>query len=295
MSAGIHSSTTAKAPACSAACASAQQLGRVALHPVPAHLVHCLRTQSHVSHHRYAGSHQGRNRLSLLRPSFKLHTLAAALLQNACGVGNRGTSRNLEAGKRHVHHHQRSLYSTPNDFGVVDHFVERDVQRVLVALDDHGETVSHQDRIDSRFVEQRRQGEVISCQHADLASFGLEGHESRDRHSLRLGGHLHSSRVDRDQDRYGLRIVTVAGGRDNLPKSRLPAVSCGNVVPHGVSFRRQCRYGQPVWNSPPCTQYAWAVSARRPHGLRYPCLEDSPNAAGPDRRGDGKPGNAWLF
>ena len=56
------------------------------LHAVAAELVDALRTQPAMSHYRDARRNQRRNHFGLLDAPFKLHGLAARLLQDAAGV-----------------------------------------------------------------------------------------------------------------------------------------------------------------------------------------------------------------
>ena len=144
----------ANAPACSAALASASSSLLVALHVVAAELVHALRPQAAVGHHGDAGRHERGDRLGLLDAAFELHRLAARFLEDAAGVFDRLVRAQVKARKRHVDDHQRVLDRAADHLGVVDHLVERDGQRAVVALDDHRHAVADQDALDAGRVDQ---------------------------------------------------------------------------------------------------------------------------------------------
>ena len=92
-SAGIDSSTTAKAPA------SSQRFGvgdqppgfrfRAGLRPEPAQLVYRLRRQAQVSHHRNAGVHDAAHGLAHRPAALHLHRVRSAFLDQPAGVAQR--------------------------------------------------------------------------------------------------------------------------------------------------------------------------------------------------------------
>ena len=94
------------------------------------------------------------------------------------------------AGKRHVDDHQGVLHGAADHLGVVDHFVERDRQRVGVALHDHRHAVADENALDAGRVEQRGHRVVVGREHRDLLAGGLHGRKSRNRHSLRVWLHV---------------------------------------------------------------------------------------------------------
>ena len=122
-------------------------------------------------------------------PAFELHGLAARLLENAAGVFDGPVGAQVVAGKRHVDDHQRVLHGAADHFGVVDHLVERDRQRVGVSLHDHRHAVADQDALDAGGVEQAGHGVVVGRQHRDLLAGGLHGPKFGDRDLAGVAGH----------------------------------------------------------------------------------------------------------
>ena len=125
------------------------QFAFVALNFVAAERVDALRPQAAVGHDGNAGADERGDRFGLFDAPFELNGLAAGFLQNSAGVFNRAVSAEVEAGERHVDDNERVLDGSADHFGVVDHFVERDGQRAVVALDDHRHAVANQDAFDA--------------------------------------------------------------------------------------------------------------------------------------------------
>jgi len=67
----------------------------------------------------------------------------------------------------HVGDQQRVFYSTPDSADVMEHFVDRDRKRVLVAEHGHGQGIADEGDIDSGFIDQARGGVVVSGQASD--------------------------------------------------------------------------------------------------------------------------------
>ena len=78
-----------------------------ALHLEAAELVHRLRRQAEVRHHRHLGGDQRAHHVGAV--ALDLHRLRAALLEEAQGVGDRLLGAEVERAVRHVGDEQRPL------------------------------------------------------------------------------------------------------------------------------------------------------------------------------------------
>src|SRR5205823_6920596 len=66
---------------------------------------------------------------------------------------------------------------------MVQHVLHSDRKRVLLALDDDTQGISHQQHIDPGLLDNAREERVVRRDHDDLPAFGLALSELRDRHA----------------------------------------------------------------------------------------------------------------
>ena len=88
-------------------------------------------------------------------------------------------------------------------FGVVDHFVERDGQRAVVALDDHRHAVADENAFDARRIDQPGHRVVVRGDHRDLPAGFFEAGEFRNGDSLGS----HSERPNASSERDNCRTI----------------------------------------------------------------------------------------
>ena len=114
-----------------------------ALHHVAAHLVHRLRGEAEVAHHRDAGADDARSIVSANSAppsSFTLPTPPSATRRPA--LLHRLVDRGLVAHERQVADDVRPLRAAGDGAAVVDHLVHGDGQGRVVALDHHAQRVA---------------------------------------------------------------------------------------------------------------------------------------------------------
>ncbi len=115
----------------------------------------------------------------------------------------------------HVHYYQRALDSSYHSGCVIDHLVEGNGKRRLVAMHDVGGTISHQHGVYARLVENAREREVIAGEHCDLLATRLHLGQARRGHAALtslfitrtrdLCGHGTSNRATRARRIHGSR------------------------------------------------------------------------------------------
>ena len=119
--------------------------------------------------------------LGLVGAPFELDGLAAGFFQDAAGVFDRLVRAQVVSWETACRRSTSARVHGPADhLGVVDHFVERDRQRVGMPLHDHRHAVADQDRLDAGLVEQPGHRVVVGREHRDFLARPFEGHELRD-------------------------------------------------------------------------------------------------------------------
>ena len=91
------------------------------------------------------------SRQDFLTP-FQFDCIASGFFQHTDGIAKRLLFADLVTTKRHVNQHHSMLGGTHHAFGKENHFIHRDRQCVLIATDDVGSTVTHQQDINTRFI-----------------------------------------------------------------------------------------------------------------------------------------------
>ena len=89
-------------------------------------------------------------------------------LQQAAGVAHRLLDAHLIGHERHVGHDERARGAAGHRARVVQHVVERDRQRVLVAEHDHAHRVADEQHVDAGAVEKPRHRGVVGGEHGNL-------------------------------------------------------------------------------------------------------------------------------
>ena len=146
---------------------------RAALDPVAAVLLHRLRQQADMSHHRNAGGDDGRDLPGHVDAAFQLHRLAAGFVDDPPRRGNGLRRRILIAAGRHVDDDAGLGRAAHHRLPMRDHHLERGAERRLVAMQHHGDAVADQEQVDM-VVEQAGDGIGVGGQaddrHAALAA-----------------------------------------------------------------------------------------------------------------------------
>ena len=83
------------------------------------------------------------NQICPLLTALDFHNLCPAFLHKACSVANGIFRVNLVRPIRHVHHQQRVLHASTHGLNVMEHFIHRDRQRVLVAQHGLCQRITH--------------------------------------------------------------------------------------------------------------------------------------------------------
>lgn len=157
-----------------------QQLAFVALHAVAAELMNALWPKSAMGHYRNASGNEPSDYLRLLHSALKLDRLAPRLLEDAAGVFDGLMDAQMEAGERHVDDDQRMAHRAAYEFGMVDHFLQRDRQGVGMALNDHRKAIAHENTFDVGSVDQPGKRVVVRRNHRDFPPCGFHGGELGD-------------------------------------------------------------------------------------------------------------------
>ena len=90
------------------------------------------------------------------------------------------------AHERHVADDVRPPHAAHDRAAVVDHLVERDGERRVVALDDHAERIADEQHVGAGFVEEPRERGVVGGEHGDLLAALLHLPQGVDGDALRL-------------------------------------------------------------------------------------------------------------
>ena len=114
-----------------------RSLGIAALLAKTAELVYGLWRQSKMSHHGHTDVDKAFCNLRDLRTAFNLYSRCAAFLNQPAGIPHRFFRAQLISQEWHVGDDQRPLDSTAHGFRVVNHHVERDGKRRVIAEYDH--------------------------------------------------------------------------------------------------------------------------------------------------------------
>ena len=140
---------------------------------VAANLVHRLRLQSEVSHHRDADVHHPAHGIEHRTSTLELDGGGSALLEQPARVAHGLFDADLIREERHVGHDERARGAPHDGARVMEHVVERHGERVLVAEHDHAHRVADQDARPRRLVQQARHRRVVGGQHGDLLAARL--------------------------------------------------------------------------------------------------------------------------
>ena len=117
-------------------------------------MVHRLRLQPDVRHHRYAAFGQASNGVGDDLAAFELDRLRTALLQQPRCVAQRVGGVRLVSHERHVGDDQRSAGATNDRLGVVDNVVQCHRNGGIQTENDFAQRVAHQDHRNLSFVHQ---------------------------------------------------------------------------------------------------------------------------------------------
>lgn len=133
--------------------------GIVGLAPV-AQLMHRLRGEAQMSHHRDAAAHQAiHHRHGFGFTTLQLHGGGWAVFEHAPRGGHGGIQPALIAEKGQIGHDQGllcwwTLQAAPHGAGVQDHFFQRDRQGGGMAQHHHRQGIANQDQISARLLHQ---------------------------------------------------------------------------------------------------------------------------------------------
>jgi hypothetical protein len=163
-------------------------VGRAPLRAVAAQRRGRLRREAHVAHHRDAGVH---DRLRALRhdaPALELDGIAAGLLDEALGRGDRLLVRGLIGAERQVADEQRRAQAAAGGAGEHQHLVDRDRHGARVAEYGHRAGVAHEHHVDAGGLGHLRAGVVVGRDHHDRLAERLLLDELGQRDGGPLGG-----------------------------------------------------------------------------------------------------------
>src|SRR5262249_9243121 len=135
-----------------------------ALNLVPAHLVQRLRGQADMSHDGHFGVKHAANQVHTLASSFNFYGFSAGLFYQTHGVAYACRRVTLVSAKRHVGNHHGGPDGPAYGASVVQHFIDGDRQRAVIAQHDLGQRIAHQNHVDAAFVHQAGGGVVVSSQ-----------------------------------------------------------------------------------------------------------------------------------
>ena len=114
--------------------------------------------------YRNLGIDDAADQFGTLFTAFDLHHFRPRLFHKARRVADGLVDVSLVRAKRHVPHQQRMLNSPMRGAGVVQHFVQRDRQSVLIAQHGLGQRVTDQHDVDAGLVDQARGRIVVRSQ-----------------------------------------------------------------------------------------------------------------------------------
>lgn len=135
---------------------------------VAAKLVDRLRRESQMTHHGDTGLHHPFNLRQDLLAALQLHAIAAGLFQDAYGIAYGIFCGNLITTEGHVTDYQAVLRSAYDATSQENHLIYGNGERVLVSANYIAAAIAYQEYIDTRFVHQTGQGEIIRCEHGDF-------------------------------------------------------------------------------------------------------------------------------
>ena len=159
---------------------------------VSAELVDTLRGKTQMSHHRHTGlNHMADSRQDLFA-AFEFDGIAAALFENLNGIADCLFFAHLIAAERHIADNERVLRGSYHTFGEENHLVHGNRQRVLVSAHYIAGAIAYQKHIDTRFVHQRSEGEIITGQHSDFLAVSLHLTQFSRSHTAVLYMNTHS-------------------------------------------------------------------------------------------------------
>src|SRR5579872_3908221 len=125
-----------------------------------------LRREADVRHHGDFRFDEARNRFHALFAAFEFHRLGA-VFHKTKRVANCFLGRNVKCAERHVRDDECATGSAANGANVMQHFVERDGKRVVIAEDDHAERIADEKNVDAGFVKKTRGGIVVRSEAGD--------------------------------------------------------------------------------------------------------------------------------
>lgn len=161
-------------------------------HGVGAEFVDGLRGQTQMTHHWDSRGQDAFDGFDDLRTSLEFDRVCPALLHDPNRTVERAQRISLIGTEGHVTDDERALDPLDHALGVVDHLVEGDRHRRVVARHHIGCGITDQEDVDSRAIEDARHREVIRGEHGDLLTDLLHLEQGIGGDLLRLpcDGHL---------------------------------------------------------------------------------------------------------
>ena len=153
---------------------SGSGLGLLALHLEPAQGVDGLRGETDVAHDGHLGVDDGLDHVDALAATLELHGLGTSADQHR-GVPHRVLDGRVVAHPRHVADDQRPGLGPRHGTDVVRHVVDGDLQRVVIAEDDHGHAVPDENDVDARLVGDAGSRRVIRRHHHERRTAPFAG------------------------------------------------------------------------------------------------------------------------
>ena len=172
---------------------------RFSLNAKAAEFKNGLRREADVRHHGDFRFDEARNRFHALFATLEFHRFGA-VFHKAQRVANSFLGRNVKCAEGHVRDEEGATGSAADGANVMQHFVERDGKRVVIAEDDHAERVADEKNVYAGFVEKTRGGIVVRSEAGDsmrlifefaYGKFALKNVRHGDFHGARTGSDAH--------------------------------------------------------------------------------------------------------
>jgi hypothetical protein len=139
-------------------------------------------------HYRDACLNDPLDRRCRVDAAFELDRVRTSLGQEAARVAKRLLEAQLPAEKGHVSYDVRALRAARHRSTVVDDLVDGHRKGGVQPLDHHSKRVAHQQDVESRIVEQAREGGIVCGHHGDPGAVPLHVAKPGHRHGPLVGG-----------------------------------------------------------------------------------------------------------
>ena len=161
----------------------------VPLHAVAAELVHGLRAEADVPHHRNAGGRDPGDHVRLTGGTLELHGLTAGLLEDPRTRLDRRSHAQMLQREWQVNDNHRPRHGAGDDLAVVDHLVERGGNGGGPTGNNHRHAVSHEHAVHACGIGQLAGRPVVGRDHRAWTAVAFGGREIENGHTASGVGH----------------------------------------------------------------------------------------------------------